>query len=244
LVQPAPVLDVLPAGPAPRPRLKAQPPPPAPKPRKGRTLLGCFMLAVLIILSITGLAAFGIYLIVDRASHGISRIFEDAVKESRTWEEVSRNFTPPATDVKPTELWPAKIGDWANTEENVSTAIPELGIDQKGRHGVYVKKGSKEDVHLYFYQPVTKLEKEVIFRRAMDVAQKKDANKAGGISVVNGGPQNDKLTIHVERHEFATPIRVRAVLWWSHDCLFVLRSPVGVNPEPLLSEYLQWLAAH
>src|SRR5262249_50042705 len=118
-------LDVIPVGPAPRPRLK-RPQAPEATPRKGRSLLGCLLIATLVVLSITGLVAFTIYLVVDKVSHGVSQFWEEAAKQNRSWDNVEKNFSPPAADIADDKLFPAKLGDYELVGVNSAVDAPEL----------------------------------------------------------------------------------------------------------------------
>jgi hypothetical protein len=235
-----PMLEVIPVGPAPPPRLRKPPPPPEPKPRKGRTLLGCFVLALVMILAVTGLVGYGIYLVVDRTSRGVSELWNEAKKESRNWEEVGKNFTPPADDVEQDKLFPGHLGDFQRQGVNDKSQVPELEIDLKGRHAKYAFVAGEID--LCAYHPVTQLEKEAIFQRALSIVEKAKAAKSG-MTMHSGTPKNDHVVIRADAAK-SKHGGVRAAMWWKDGWLFVLTSPTSVDPEPLLLEYLQWLNMH
>jgi serine/threonine protein kinase len=235
-----PMLEVIPVGPAPRPRLKKPPPPPEPKPRKSRTLLGCFVLALVAILAVTGLVGYGIYLVVDRTSRGVTKIFSDAKKDAQNWEEVAKNFTPPDNDVEHDKLFPSHVGEFQRQGVNAAAKVPELEIDLTGRHANY--SFAVNEIDVYAYHPVTQLEKEAIFQRAISIVEKAKAAK-NGVTMHSGTPKNDHVAIRVETTRGKSR-GLRAAMWWNDGWLFVLTSPTSVDPEPLLLEYLQWLNMH
>ena len=51
--------------------------------------------------------------------------------------------------------------------------------------------------------------------------------------------------MHSDRNDLLKPVKLRAQLWYSDSgWLFALSAPTSVNPEPLLSEYLDWLSTN
>jgi serine/threonine protein kinase len=234
-------LDVIPVGPVPRPRLK-RPAKPEPAPRKGRSLLGCLLIAALVILSITGLIAFTIYLIVDRGSHVIGEFWQEAVKQQRSWENIEKNFSPPAADIADDKLFPEKLGDFERVGINSLAAAPELNLDQKGRHATYSHEGQKIELHVF--QGIKEPEKESMYQRVIDLVPKGQPLK-NGMSYVSGNARQRRLTVHSDRNDLLKPVKLRAQLWYSDSgWLFALSAPTSVNPEPLLSEYLDWLSTN
>lgn len=41
---------------------------------------------------------------------------------------------------------------------------------------------------------------------------------------------------------FGKSVKIRVQMWWNRNCIVIVRSPVSVDPEPLLIDYLHWLA--
>jgi hypothetical protein len=232
-------MDVIPVGPAPRPRLKKPTPASPPALRKGRSLLGCLLIAGLVILSITGLLAFAIYLIVDRGSHVINDFWQEAVKQQRSWDNIEKTFSPPAADIADDKLFPEKLGDFELVGINTSAAAPELNLEQKGRHATYSHEGRKIDLHAF--QGIKEPEKESMYQRVIDLVPKGQPLK-NGVSYVSGNARNKRLLVHYDRNEGLKPVKIRAQLWYSDSgWLFALCAPPSTNPEPLLTEYLDWL---
>jgi serine/threonine protein kinase len=224
----------------PVPRLTRPTPAASPPPRKSRTLLGCFLLAALTIVSVTGLGVYGVWLVVNRVSSGVSNAWDEAKQQMKTWEQLDKEFSPPPANASDDRLFPQKLGELERRTADTQAAIPDLSIEQKGRHAVF-GQGDKA-VHVYAYQPVTQLEKEALFQRAIDVAEKDKKSQPNGYSMVTGTPRNSKVTIHVDRPgSFGKTNRVRAVLWWGRDWLFIVRTPLTTEPDPLMTQYLQWL---
>jgi tRNA A-37 threonylcarbamoyl transferase component Bud32 len=169
----AEVLDVLPAHPRPR-RAAPRPSPvqaaPTPAPRRGRTALGCFLIAVLIILSVTGLGAYGIWLVVERVSNFGQKFLDQAKLQGQVWDQLNKDFSPPPADAGDDRLFPNQLGNFQRRSVDAQAAIPALDLEIKGRHAVYAFVGG--ELHLYACHPVSKLEKEALFRRALDVVAK------------------------------------------------------------------------
>lgn len=228
----------------PVPRL-TRPTPPAPRhaPRKSRMMLGCFLLAVLGILSVTGLGVYGIWLVVNRVSDGVSGFstaLQGAFQQSASWQQVEKEFAAPPIDANDDRLFPQKLGEHERKSVDTAAAIPDLKIDLKGKHAVF-GQGDKA-VQVFVYQPVNKLEKEGLFQRVIEVTEKDKKPQPSGYQFVSGAPSNNKVVLHVDRTgSSGKSLKVRAALWWSNDWLFVLRSPLTTDPEPLMTQYLQWL---
>lgn len=237
------VLDAIAADAPPEPKRAAPVPAlaaPSP-PRKSRVMLGCFLLTALTILSVTGLGVYGIWLVVNRVGSGVNKLMDDFVQQSRAWDQLDKDFVPPGDNANIDEVFPKRLGELERRMVDDDAAIPDLNLDLKGRHAVYGQGG--QEVHLYAFQPVKRLEKEALFRRAMDLADKDQKTSPTVYSSISGSPQGNRLAIHVERTQSSgKAVRVRANLWWSHDWLCVLRTPLSQDPEPLLKEYLQWLS--
>jgi serine/threonine protein kinase len=238
-------MDVIPVGPAPLPRLKRPTPAAEPKPKKGRSLLGCLLIAVLVILSVTGLLAFAIYLIVDRGGRALTEFWQEAVKQQRSWDNIEKSFSPPAADIADEKLFPQKLGERGEFELvgiNSSAAAPELNLEQKGRQATY-KFAGRGPIELHVFQGIKEPDKESMFQRVIDLVPKEKPGSAKtGVTFVSGGPRTKRLTVHYDRSDGPKPVRIRAQLWYSDTgWLFALSAPTSVNPEPLLTEYLDWL---
>src|SRR5262249_12725627 len=78
------------------------------RPPTGRNLLGCFLLAAVAIICVSGLIAYGIYL----ASQGINTLWKEASQQTRTWDNIESNFSAPAADVADEKLFPKKLGEF------------------------------------------------------------------------------------------------------------------------------------
>ncbi len=212
----------------------------APAPRKGRVLFGCFLLAALAILSATGLLGYGIWLIVNRVSTGVGKIMNQAMQQAQAWDQLDKDFRPPAANAPVDQLFPKRLGPQERTIVDDASTIPDMEIDLRGRHAVYGRGAGA--IHVYAFQPLTRLEKEALFRRVTDLADKEKKSAASHSSFVSGSPKDDRVEIRVERRDVSgKSLRVRAGLWWSHDWLCIVRTPLDVEPNPLLLEYLHWL---
>jgi serine/threonine protein kinase len=223
----------------PVPRL-TRPAPAVSPPRKSRTLLGCFLLGALAILSVTGLGVYGIWLIVNRVSSDVSGAWDNMQQQMKTNDQLEREFSAPPADANDDRLFPQKLGEAERKATDTQAAIADLNIELKGRHAVY-GQGDKA-IHVYAYNPVKQLEKEGLFQRAIDAMEKDKKAQPNGFSMVSGNARNNRVVIHVDRPgSFGKQIRVRALLWWSRDWMFIVRTPLATDPDPLMTHYLQWL---
>ena len=98
---------------------------------------------------------------------------------------------------------------------------------------------------MYVFQGIKEAEKEGMFQRVIDLVPKNQPAKTG-VSFVSGNARNKRLTVQFDGDTGPklnpNAVRLRAQLWYSDSgWLFALSAPMSVNPEPLLTEYLDWL---
>jgi hypothetical protein len=239
------VLEVIPAS-SPTSRTRRETAPaasidPQPQNRKGRMLLGCFLLAALGILSVTGVVVFSIWLVVDRVSTGVGKIVEEAKQHGQNWDDVEASFTPPPADAGDDRLFPKKLGNLERKSLDANAAIPEIALSRSGRRAIYGT--AEQEVIVFAYHPVNQAEKEQVFQRALDAAEKQKKLGKSGMTGTSGDVKKSRVSVLFDQFPpFGSGVRLRCQLWWNHDWLFAARAKPEVNLEPLFVEYLHWLA--
>jgi serine/threonine protein kinase len=245
-VEPLEVLPVLPAEeptaamPKPsaeRKKKPAAPPVAAPKPRRSRFLLGCFVITLALIASATFLG----HELIQRMITVVEKQMSESRRSSSTWETLELGFIPPDEDADDDELFPRKIGEFERIAVDGKAAIPELKIDLKGRHAEYRSGSERIQISVF---TATSTEKENMYNRALKALERDKNDKRGGFHSVSGSAQSSKLSYHVvDPRKLDSDMTQRGTLWWAHDRLFSIRTPVSVDPEPLLLDYLQQFGA-
>jgi hypothetical protein len=246
--EPAPVKAPTPPRKAPaRPAVAAAPvPKQAARSSGAKTLLGCGGAVVATVLLVCGGLAAGVYWLVEKGFPHVADQFKQALEDQRGWDEVARFWRPPPADAGPDRLFPARVGEFSLAGKDTQAALDELNLPAAPHHALYRSGNEQIDVYV---RRATRLEKEALFRRALDkVNPPKDKP---GAAAPPGGPGDGQVHYHMVTgspdsprisYDLSPPHR-HGMLWWDRDWLFVVRTGGGKSPGDFLKQYLAAISA-
>ncbi|WP_298868358.1 hypothetical protein [uncultured Gimesia sp.] len=154
---------------------------------------------------------------------------EEKMAEEEERQQFAETWNPPAKDVAPEKLFPAKVGNALRKSQDEAADIPDLRFDIKGQHATY--DDGLYDVDVYVYQ-VTELEKEALFGRVQDIYDEGEG-KSGMRQMTNMG----------YRMFYDSSEDDPSYLWFMKGWLFVFRTSSEDDLEPFIMAYLKGIEA-
>jgi hypothetical protein len=197
-----------------------------------KAFAGCGILTLAFVLLLVA----GIVMLVFKGLPKLINVVSEENKRQNDWAEVARVWKPPPADAGPDRLFPEAVAGVRLDHHDTEVDLQYLGIDIAGHHAVYGQGSTAVEVFVF---RVTALEKEALYKRALEGPKAGEAPPPGQVSTrrqnyrVTHGTSQDPLLWY----RMSPPDEI-GVLWWDKGWLFVARSTSGDDPEPFLRQYL------
>jgi serine/threonine protein kinase len=226
-----------------RPDSRSEPKPVLPaKPRRSPWFLGCLLLGLATIASLTYLGYHLVTTGIDKIGGSIQQAIKEEQLKSDAWTALESTWIPPAENVDPANLFPQKVGDASRVKldpKGQAGTVAELDIAMEGWHAEYQATGGRWHVNAY---RVNSVEKEAIYGRILRrVSPSNPPGANQGFRSVNGSITSARIVFHV--NDPFGGMKLRGVAWWNRGWLFLVRTETSTDPDPLLRRYLEAINA-
>jgi hypothetical protein len=201
-----------------------------------KAFAGCGVLTVAFFILLVA----GIVMLVTKGLPTLINAVSEETKRQNDWARVARAWKPLPDDAGSDRLFPEAVADVRLDHHDTEVDLQYLGIDIAGQHAVYGQGETEVEVFVF---RVTALEKEALYKRALEGPKAGEAPPPGqanirrqNFRVTHGTSQDPLLWYNM------SPSDEKGVLWWDKGWLFVARSTSGDDPEPFLREFVTTLS--
>ena len=185
-----------------------------------KILFGCLAGAALVMIAAVIVAVIAVPRFYKLAKEEIGSQME---KESSR-RKLSQAWKVPAKDASADEVFPVQVGGYSRTAADENAALDVFEFEPPGLHATYQSGGKEIDVFLYH---VPSLERKALLRR-MEAAY--DLQKGGM-----------KVRTELDYRAYVYLQGTQYHVWWSGDCVIVVRAEMSEDQEPFVASFLSAL---